>query len=235
MEAEKDEEKKIQAARKLESWTKALKEVADLKGKDIIITTKDASLTEKCALFRMECPPNHTKLALEGLSGTDSLRLLCWHAFGCYAPKEGYEVEAIRASKYCDRHPLALKVLGSSLINEDVATWSHTFRMLETTEFQDKGTTKIQGLVLDMKMLQKGRMRGSSIGIDHIFQSHDLIMNFGAGLPVDRVPEFSSSRFKNIKLRTNHLGSLKYLNLSYCKLVTVGGFKGLPALKTLKL
>ena len=34
MEAEKDEEKKIQAARKLESWRKALKEVADLKGKD---------------------------------------------------------------------------------------------------------------------------------------------------------------------------------------------------------
>nr|GEW81476.1 Toll/interleukin-1 receptor (TIR) domain-containing protein [Tanacetum cinerariifolium] len=279
-------------------------------GSKIIITTKDASLTEKCALFRMECPPNHTNLALEGLSGTDSLRLLCWHAFGGYAPKEGYEVEAIRASKYCEGHPLALKVLGSSLINEDVAIWSHTFRMLETTEFRTRvhkvlrGTTKIQGLVLDMKMLQKGLMRGSSSVIDHIFQSHDLIMNFGAGLPVDRVPEFSSSRFKNIKLRTNvlnkmeklnllrlnhvklngsyknfpkglrglclhgfqskyipsdlpmeklvaldmsysdlkhlwrkpkHLGSLKYLNLSYCKLVTVGGFKGLPALKTLKL
>ncbi|GKA68401.1 Toll/interleukin-1 receptor domain-containing protein [Tanacetum coccineum] len=381
-------------------------------GSKIIITTKDASLTEKCALFRVEFPPKHTNLALEGLSGTDSLRLLCWHAFGGYAPKEGYEVEATRASKYCEGHPLALKVLGSSLINEDVATWSHTFRMLETTEFrtrvhkvlrvsfdslpsenckelfkhiacffvgenrevteeiledcgihtsygiqklidrclltigvqnqlrmhqllqdlgrelvrqesphkpwkrsrvwnheeslsilqEDKGTTRIQGLVLDMKMLEKGR--GSSSVIDHIFQSHDLIMNFGAGLPVDRVPEFSSSRFKNIELRTNvlnkmeklnllrlnhvklngsyknfpkglrglclhgfqskyipsdlpmeklvaldmsysdlkhlwrkptHLGSLKYLNLSYCKLVTVGGFKGLPALKTLKL
>ncbi|PWA97629.1 toll/interleukin-1 receptor (TIR) domain-containing protein [Artemisia annua] len=383
-------------------------------GSRIIVTTKDASLTEKCALFRTEFPPNHTNLALEGLSGTDSLRLLCWHAFGGYAPKEGYEDEAIRASKYCEGHPLALKVLGSSLINEDVATWSHTFRMLETTEFhtrvhkvlrvifdslpsenckelfkhiacffvgenrevteeilegcgidtsygiqklidrclltigvqnqlrmhqllqdlgrelvrqesphkpwkrsrvwnheeslsilqEDKGTTKIQGLVLDMKMLEKGRMRGSSSVIDHIFQSHDLIMNFGARLPVDRFPEFSSSRFKNIELRTDalnkmeklnllqlnhvklngsyknfpkglrglsmhgfqskyipsdlpmeklvaldmsysdlkhlwrkpsHLGSLKYLNLSYCKLVTVGGFKGLPALKTLTL
>nr|GEW81474.1 Toll/interleukin-1 receptor (TIR) domain-containing protein [Tanacetum cinerariifolium] len=383
-------------------------------GSKIIITTRDASLTEKCALFRVAFPPKHTNLALEGLSGTDSLRLLCWHAFGGYAPKKGYEVEATRASKYCEGHPLALKVLGSSLINEDVATWSHTFRMLETTEFrtrvhkvlrvsfdslpsenckelfkhiacffvgenrevteeilegcgihtsygiqklidrclltigvqnqlrmhqllqdlgrelvrqesphkpwkrsrvwnheeslnilqEEKGTTKIQGLVLDMKMLQKGLMRGSSSVIDHIFQSHDLIMNFGAGLPVDRVPEFSSSRFKNIELRTNvlnkmenlnllrlnhvkfngsyknfpkglrglclhgfqskyipsdlpmeklvaldmsysdlkhlwrkptHLGSLKYLNLSYCKFVTVGGFKGIPALKTLTL
>ncbi|PWA37988.1 toll/interleukin-1 receptor (TIR) domain-containing protein [Artemisia annua] len=35
MEAEKDKEKKRQAARKLESWTEALKEVADLKGKDV--------------------------------------------------------------------------------------------------------------------------------------------------------------------------------------------------------
>nr|GEV11240.1 putative reverse transcriptase, RNA-dependent DNA polymerase [Tanacetum cinerariifolium] len=34
-EAEKDEEKKKQAARKLESWTEALKEVADLKVKDV--------------------------------------------------------------------------------------------------------------------------------------------------------------------------------------------------------
>ncbi|GJS34648.1 Toll/interleukin-1 receptor domain-containing protein [Tanacetum coccineum] len=33
---EKDEEKKRQAARKLESWTEALKEVADLKGKDSV-------------------------------------------------------------------------------------------------------------------------------------------------------------------------------------------------------
>ncbi|PWA46134.1 toll/interleukin-1 receptor (TIR) domain-containing protein [Artemisia annua] len=35
MEAEQDEEKKRQAARTLESWTEALKEVADLKGKDV--------------------------------------------------------------------------------------------------------------------------------------------------------------------------------------------------------
>ena len=35
MEAEQDEEKKSQAARKLELWTAALKEVADLKGKDV--------------------------------------------------------------------------------------------------------------------------------------------------------------------------------------------------------
>jgi hypothetical protein len=35
MELEKDEEKKRQADRKLESWKEALKEVADLKGKDV--------------------------------------------------------------------------------------------------------------------------------------------------------------------------------------------------------
>ncbi|XP_023733930.1 disease resistance protein RPV1 [Lactuca sativa] len=106
-------------------------------GSKIIVTTKDGSLTEKCSLFRMKFPPKHTEHALYGLSATESLRLLCWHAFGGYDPKEGYEEEAIRASKYCGGHPLALKVLGSSLNNEDVATWSDTFEMLETGEFHN--------------------------------------------------------------------------------------------------
>ncbi|GJX35516.1 Toll/interleukin-1 receptor domain-containing protein [Tanacetum coccineum] len=192
MEAEKDEEKKRQAARKLESWTEALKEVADLKGKDvngrrlssqklnnirrirehtsymidwtallkkrtlvvldgvdnfeqvhvlvgregfhsgsrIIITTKDGSITDKALLY-IKYPPKHTKLALNGLCSTDSLKLFCWHAFGGYSPKEGYEEDAIRVSKYCGGHPLALKVLGSSLLNEDADTWSrYYFKLL---------------------------------------------------------------------------------------------------------
>lgn len=87
----------------------------------------------------------------------------------------------------------------------------------------DQGTTKIQGLVLDMKMLEKGPMRGSSSVIDHIFQSHDLIMNFGAGLPVDRVPEFSSSRFKNIELRIDALNKMEKLNLLRLNHVKLNG------------
>lgn len=47
-------------------------------GSKIIITTKDGSLTESSLFFRKTFPLKHTKHALHGLSGTESLRLLCW-------------------------------------------------------------------------------------------------------------------------------------------------------------
>lgn len=104
-------------------------------GSKIIITTKDGSLTEKCALLRSTFAARHRKYKLSVLRDPDSLSLLCWHAFGSNGPKEGYEQEAVRLARYCGGHPLALKVLGGSLINEDVATWSDIFEMLETKEF----------------------------------------------------------------------------------------------------
>ncbi|KAI3515069.1 hypothetical protein L1887_13818 [Cichorium endivia] len=383
-------------------------------GSKIIITTKDGSLTEKFALFRIKSPSKHTKHALYGLGATESLRLLCWHAFGGYEPKEGYEEEATRASKYCGGHPLALKVLGSSLYNEDVATWGDTFDRLETREFHthvhkvlqisfdslpsenckelfkhiacffvgkdreatetilkecgirtlygiaklidrclltigernelrmhqllqelgrdlvvqespqkpwkrsrvwnheeslnllkgDKGTTKIQGLVLDMKMLEKVSLSGISRVVEHEFEDNDPNMIFGIGPSTHSSKKIPSSHCMKIELRTNALikmdklnllqlnhvklkgsyknfpktlkglclhgfhskyipsdlpmenlvaldmsysdltelwkkpkllGSLKILNLSYCKLVQVGGFSGLPALERLIL
>ncbi|XP_023733943.1 disease resistance protein Roq1-like [Lactuca sativa] len=100
-------------------------------GSKIIVTTKDGSLTEKCSLFRMKFPPKHTKLALHGLSDTASMRLLCWQAFGNNDPKKGYEKEAQQLAEYCGGHPLALKVLGSSLINKDASIWSDVLQMLE--------------------------------------------------------------------------------------------------------
>ncbi|GJV88381.1 Toll/interleukin-1 receptor domain-containing protein [Tanacetum coccineum] len=383
-------------------------------GSRIIITTKDGSITEK-ALLLIKHPPKHTKLVLNGLHSTCSLRLFCWHAFGGYSPKEGYEEDAMRASKYCGGHPLALKILGSFLLNEEADTWSHTCTMLESREFQtnhvhkvlritfdslpsvckelfkhiacffvgketevteailkdcgvhtsygikklterclltiglekelkmhqllqdmgrdmvhkeslhepwnrsrvwnheeslnilqdDKGTAKIQGLLFDMKMLKKeSSLFGSSSAIDYEFEDIDLNMNFRVGPSFCKHLEFSSSRSRKIELSTNalnrmeklillqlshvklngpfknfpnglrglcmhgfqseyipsdlpmehlvaldmsfsdlkqlwrkpkFLGSLKYLNLSYSKLVTIGGFKELPALERLIL
>ncbi|GKE28021.1 Toll/interleukin-1 receptor domain-containing protein, partial [Tanacetum coccineum] len=333
--------------------------------------------------------------------------------------REDIQVEFIfdptRASKYCGGHPLALKVLGSSLLNEDADTWSHTFTMLESREFQtnhvhkvlkigfdslpsdckelfkhiacffvgketevteavlkdcgvhpsygikkltercllttglgrelkmhqllqdmgrdmvykesphepwkrsrvwnheeslnilqeDKGTANIQGLLFDMKMLKKeSSLCGSSSAIDHEFEDIDLNMNFRVGPSFSKHLELSSSRSRKIELSTNALNrmeklillqlshvklngpfknfpkglrglcmhgfqseyipsdlpmehlvaldmsfsdlkqlwrkpkflrSLKYLNLSYSKLVTIGGFKELPALERLIL
>ena len=100
-------------------------------GSKIIITTKDASLTERCALFKSKVKPKHRKLLLEGLSEDASLELLCSNAFSCNTPKEGYEEVSIKVSKYCEGHPLALKVLGKALYNRDVDEWEDYIEMLK--------------------------------------------------------------------------------------------------------
>ncbi|GJU62054.1 Toll/interleukin-1 receptor domain-containing protein [Tanacetum coccineum] len=255
---EKDEEKKRQAARKLESWTEALKEVAGLVGKDvngrfvedierkceqqsstlvhlqnkllkdisnkrsieeddvqnctskietallqkrtlvvldgvdnfeqvhvlvgregfhpgsrIIITTKDGSITEK-ALLLIKHPPKHTKLVLNGLHSTCSLRLFCWHAFGGYYPKEGYEEDAMRASKYCGGHPLALKILGSFLLNEEADTWSHTCTMLDTEAIlKDCGVHTSYGI---KKLTERCLL---TIGLEKELKMHQLLQDMG--------------------------------------------------------
>ncbi|KAL4561638.1 hypothetical protein LXL04_033808 [Taraxacum kok-saghyz] len=92
-------------------------------GSKIIITTKDTSLTQSCALFKTKIKPKHATHFLEGLNWIDSGRLLCFHAFMCNHPKAGYEEVSNMLVKYCQGHPLALEVLGKSLHNRDVAYW----------------------------------------------------------------------------------------------------------------
>ncbi|KAI3827058.1 hypothetical protein L1987_01120 [Smallanthus sonchifolius] len=60
-------------------------------GSKIIITTKDASLTERCSLFNPKVKTKHSKVLLKGLCETESLELLCIHAFKSQKPKEGYK------------------------------------------------------------------------------------------------------------------------------------------------
>ncbi|KAI3683226.1 hypothetical protein L1987_83726 [Smallanthus sonchifolius] len=81
-------------------------------GSKIIITTKDASLTERCALFKSQVHSNHREVLLNGLYESESLELLCIHAFNSQTPKEGYKEVSEKVVKYCDGHPLALQVLG---------------------------------------------------------------------------------------------------------------------------
>ncbi|CAH1440561.1 unnamed protein product [Lactuca virosa] len=92
-------------------------------GSKIIITTKDAWLTESCELFKMNGRPIHTKHLLKGLFETESKKLFCFHAFTCNDPKRGYEEASAKLVNYCEGHPMALKVLGKSLHNRDVAYW----------------------------------------------------------------------------------------------------------------
>ncbi|KAL8262683.1 hypothetical protein R6Q59_024032 [Mikania micrantha] len=100
-------------------------------GSKIIITTKDASLTERCALFDLPVQPNHQKLSLKGLYKSASLELLCIHAFKSNKPEEGYNEVSEKLVKYCQGHPLALKVLGRSLQKRDVAYWEGCIKVLK--------------------------------------------------------------------------------------------------------
>ncbi|PWA82546.1 toll/interleukin-1 receptor (TIR) domain-containing protein [Artemisia annua] len=245
-------------------------------GSRIIITTKDGSITDK-ALLHIKYPPKHTKLALDGLCSTDSLKLFCWHAFGGYSPKEGYEEDAKRASKYCEGHPLALKVLGSLLLNEDADTWSHTFTMLESREFQTNHVHKVLRIGFDSlpsgckelfkdiacffigketevteailkdcgvhpsygikKLIERCLL---TIGLGKELKMHQLLQDMGRDIVRQESPDKPWKRSRvwnheeslNILQEDKLLGSLKYLNLSYSKLVTVGGFKELPSLES---
>ncbi|KAI3683252.1 hypothetical protein L1987_83754 [Smallanthus sonchifolius] len=100
-------------------------------GSKIIITTKDASLTETCALFKSQVHPSHKKVSLNGLYLSASLELLYIHAFNSQKPKEGYKEVSEKLVKYCDGHPLALEVLGKSLQNRDVAYWEECIKVLK--------------------------------------------------------------------------------------------------------
>ncbi|KAL8262620.1 hypothetical protein R6Q59_023969 [Mikania micrantha] len=101
------------------------------RGSKIIITTKDASLTERCALFDLPVQPKHEKLLLEGLYESASLELLCIHAFKSNKPEKGYEDASENLVKYCQGHPLALKVLGRSLQKRDVAYWEELIKKMK--------------------------------------------------------------------------------------------------------
>ncbi|XP_023767488.1 disease resistance protein RPV1 isoform X1 [Lactuca sativa] len=92
-------------------------------GSKILITTKDAWLTQSSLPFKTNIKPNYTEHKLRGLSTIEARKLLCFHAFMCNKPKAGYEEVSEKLVKYCDGHPMALKVLGRSLHNRDVTYW----------------------------------------------------------------------------------------------------------------
>ncbi|XP_076924849.1 disease resistance protein Roq1-like [Bidens hawaiensis] len=100
-------------------------------GSKIVITTKDASLTERCALFKSQPHPYHREVLLDGLNEYESLELLCVHAFESRKPKESYREVSEKLVKYCDGHPLALEVLGKLLHKRDVAYWEECLKGLK--------------------------------------------------------------------------------------------------------
>nr|KAJ0225121.1 hypothetical protein LSAT_V11C100040150 [Lactuca sativa] len=99
-------------------------------GSKVIITTTDVWLPGSGELFKLNGKLMHTKYFLNGLLETESKKLLCFHAFMGNDPKEGYEEVSKKLVKYCEGHPMALKVLGGSLHNRDVTYWEGYIDML---------------------------------------------------------------------------------------------------------
>ncbi|KAJ9560429.1 hypothetical protein OSB04_005589 [Centaurea solstitialis] len=116
-------------------------------GSKIIITTKDSSLNEKYTLINSVVQPKHTKIFLQGLDVIASLRLLSYYAFKGNRPRKGYEEVSKKLTKYCQGHPLALKVLGESLHKRDVAEWEE--RIEELKKVTDSRVQKVLQMSFD--------------------------------------------------------------------------------------
>ncbi|GJY71258.1 disease resistance protein RML1B-like protein [Tanacetum coccineum] len=116
-------------------------------GSKIIITTKEASLTERCALFHQQVQPKHTKLILQNLNETSSLQLLRFHAFKGTSPTSDYKQVSKNLAKVCGGHPLSLKVMGRALFDQDVADWEEYTEELK--KYTDSRVEKILRMSFD--------------------------------------------------------------------------------------
>ncbi|XP_071718433.1 disease resistance protein RUN1-like [Rutidosis leptorrhynchoides] len=108
-------------------------------GSKIIITAKNASFTERYALFNLQVKPKtieHKPIEhrLERLDEDASQKLLFLHAFKCEEPKVGYMEVSKDVVKYCGGHPMALKLLGNYLHQKSVAYWEACINGLKKGE-----------------------------------------------------------------------------------------------------
>ncbi|CAL8120941.1 unnamed protein product [Prunus armeniaca] len=92
-------------------------------GSKIIITTRRARLLKAHQITEA--------YAVGTLTQKESLELFSWHAFGQDHPVEDYIEYSEKLVDHCGGLPLALKVLGSSLLGESVCLWKSALEKLE--------------------------------------------------------------------------------------------------------
>ncbi|XP_060198570.1 disease resistance protein RUN1-like [Lycium barbarum] len=92
-------------------------------GSRVIITTRDEHLLN---LFKV-----NERYEAWGLNNDEAMHLFSWHAFQNPVPSEEYVEVAKGIVTYARGLPLALTVLGSSLLGESIEEWRNTFEKLK--------------------------------------------------------------------------------------------------------
>ncbi|KAI8543543.1 hypothetical protein RHMOL_Rhmol08G0226900 [Rhododendron molle] len=92
-------------------------------GSRIIITTRDASLLNLLKVDEI--------YAAKELNRSESLELLCWHAFKEDHPKDNYLDLSDQVMAYAGGLPLALQVLGSFLYGKSIPEWKSAISKLK--------------------------------------------------------------------------------------------------------
>ncbi|KAL8128315.1 hypothetical protein AgCh_015054 [Apium graveolens] len=174
------------------NYSELLASLGDLfsAGSRVIITTRDTNL-----LSKIEADTSKVDMYMVKTLGTiDSLKLFSYHAFRRPVPPENFKELSLSFVTYAEGLPLALKVLGSSLLGRTCEFWKaklkkvkeipekdiHEILRLSYDELEDETEKTI---FLDIVFFFVGKDKDEAV---QIFKSCDFHLDVGIPVLVDR-------------------------------------------------
>ncbi|XP_074380785.1 TMV resistance protein N-like isoform X4 [Apium graveolens] len=174
------------------NYSELLASLGDLfsAGSRVIITTRDTNL-----LSKIEADTSKVDMYMVKTLGTiDSLKLFSYHAFRRPVPPENFKELSLSFVTYAEGLPLALKILGSSLLGRTCEFWKaklekvkeipekdiHEILRLSYDELEDETEKTI---FLDIAFFFVGKDKDEAV---QIFKSCDFHPDVGIPVLVDR-------------------------------------------------
>ncbi|XP_074344495.1 disease resistance protein RUN1-like isoform X3 [Apium graveolens] len=174
------------------SYSELLASLGDLfsAGSRVIITTRDANLLNKMKMDISEVEIYMVKTLKE----IDSLELFSYHAFRKPVPPENFRELSLHFVSYAGGLPLALKVLGSSLLGRTYEFWKAKLeKVIEIPENDIQEVLKLsynelddeteKEIFLDIAFFFVGKDINEVV---HVFKSCDFYPDVGIPILVDR-------------------------------------------------